>query len=230
MRLSLHARMMNYESSGSNKLLIRTPVIVKVDGHQFGALTAGLSKPYDRGVINAMAHATKTMVENGPAKFGYTYSDKAFFLLIDYEGEETNTLAGGDSQAIASIIASSFARDFIEGLPLETEYDDMMYGASFSARAFNVPREEVTNYFIYRQNGAEAKLIYALGRMHVSQEMKGVRPQEMEALLKEMGHSKYDCEDIDWKGAYVDEDECELRVASRFSSNRALIDKYLSGD
>lgn len=132
-----------YEHRYRIKLTRRTPVIIRVDGRAFHTFTKTL-KPFDVRISDAMQIATeKTAKEVAGCKISYVQSDEASFFLNDYNELDTEAWFDYNLQKVCSITASIF-----------TAYFNQAYNgerlANFDARAFNIPREEVVNYFLWR--------------------------------------------------------------------------------
>jgi tRNA(His) 5'-end guanylyltransferase len=120
-------------------------------------------------------------------KLGYTQSDEITLLLTDYDTLTTDGWFDYAVQKICSVSASmatmafnKFFRDnfsdwlddnvvyteFGGELPLEckTYSRAINTGAMFDSRCFNIPKEEVTNCFIWRQQDATRNAIQMLGQ------------------------------------------------------------------
>lgn len=111
------------------------------------------------------------------------------------------------------------------------------YGAIFDARVFNLPLDEVTNYFIYRQNDAirNAKMSFARKYFSNSQ-LQGVSCIDaLEKVKKEYNVDFYDMPLIQQRGFTIDRKETEdgdfkPNVDENipvFKDNRDYIEKYL---
>ena len=107
--------------------------------------------------------------------FGYTQSDEITLILIDYKKLNSEAWFDYEVQKMCSIVASmatmafnrlfmyeyeEFNRWIYEGSPTDEDkrlndvyYNAMCKGAMFDARAFNLPKEEVTNNIYWRQRG-----------------------------------------------------------------------------
>lgn len=161
----LGTRMKKYEDINRFYLTRRMPMIIRVDGKAFHSYTKGFKKPYDETFVNTMVETGKAlMTEIQGSKLAYIQSDEISILATDYE--ELNTQAWFDKnlQKIVSVSAAvATARfNFIryngcnKNLP------------TFDSRAFVVPKEEVCNYFIWRQQDATRNSIQGLGQFHFS--------------------------------------------------------------
>jgi tRNA(His) guanylyltransferase len=145
---SLGDRMKEYEDCYRITLTRRTPVIIRVDGKAFHSLTTKCKKPFDKDFMNAMLYAaSQTSLQMQGFKLGYVQSDEASFLLTDFDEINTEPWFGNNLNKIVSISSSYMTAFFNQGWIWVRE--DKSVGV-FDSRAFNVPIEEVANYFLWR--------------------------------------------------------------------------------
>ena len=181
----------NYENRSKTYLVRRMPVIIRLDGKAFHTFTKGLKKPYDEIFHNTMNATMKYLCENiQGCKLGYTQSDEITLLLTDYDTLTTDAWFGYSVQKMCSVAASMATMAFNKFFAYEYEelnrmvsewessdddvdymytvYDKMVQGAMFDARCFNIPEDEITNCFIWRQQDATRNAIQMLGQCHFS--------------------------------------------------------------
>ena len=185
-----------YEEIPKTRLMRRCPVICRLDGKAFHTFSRGFKRPFDDVLIKTMQETAKYLCENiQGCQLAYTQSDEISLLLIDYQRFETSAWFDYEIQKMVSISASmatlEFNRQFLDsvnewqsncGLKEETDSDiiEQLYklqdtyieaeykGAMFDARVFNIPREEVTNYFYWRQLDASRNSIQMVGQANFS--------------------------------------------------------------
>lgn len=188
---SFAVRMKSYESVSQLTLMHRTPVIVRVDGKNFSKLTRSMRKPFDRGLtecMHAAAHRLVTEAQN--CRFAYVQSDEISLLLTDFRTLTTDPWFANSVQKICSISSalatSGFCEEFIKQFPDRTESGKFPV---FDARCFNLPREEVANYFVWRQRDAERNSVSMAAQACFSQkELQGAdRSQMLEMLMLKKG-------------------------------------------
>ena len=185
-----------YENIPKTKLIRRTPVIIRIDGKAFHTFTKGFKKPFDDILIKSMQETMKYLCENiQGCILGYTQSDEISLLLVDYKNLNSSAWFDYKIQKICSIAASmatmAFNKSFtknaeefmtdcassyeMEGLCgkgteeyklCEVYQKAIEKGAMFDARCFNIPKEEVTNYFYWRQLDAIRNSIQMVGQAH----------------------------------------------------------------
>ena len=182
---AIDCRMKNYyEKRADYALTRRTPVIIRIDGRAFHTFTKNITKPYDKIFHEAMNNTMQYLCkEIQGAKFGYTQSDEISILVIDYDTLETDAWFDYRIQKMCSIAASMatmrFNQVFRENVANYSQgrvMDDYIKslclarnkGAMFDARCFNIPEEEVANYFISRQQDATRNALQMLGQTYFS--------------------------------------------------------------
>ena len=187
----------NYEDRSRFYLLRRTPLIIRLDGKAFHSFTRGFAKPYDKIFHNAMEETMRYLCQNiQGCKLGYTQSDEITLLLIDYDTLTTDAWFDYNIQKVCSVSASmatmmfnktfkelvdqeewgwnnGFTPQCVEIQESHRKYVEILRkscnkGAMFDARCFNIPKEEVSNCFIWRQQDATRNAIQMLGQCNFS--------------------------------------------------------------
>lgn len=184
---ALGNRMKAYENISRLSLTRRVPVIIRLDGKAFHTFTKGLQKPFDKILITTMQRTMQYLCENVQnCVFGYTQSDEITLVLIDYKTIKTDAWFGNGVQKMASVAASMatlvFNRYIMEAVEKYEDYlfeawnttdEEWKYGetlrnkifqAMFDARVFTVPKDEVCNCLIWRQQDATRNSIEAVGQ------------------------------------------------------------------
>ena len=171
-----------YEKIHKTRLMRRCPVICRLDGRSFHTFTRGFKRPFDDVLIKTMHETAKYLCENiQGCQLAYTESDEISLLLIDYQRFETSAWFDYEIQKMCSISASmatmAFNRIFSETVsdlkvdntkPMDRYFEVAYSGAMFDARVFNIPREEATNYFYWRQLDASRNSIQMVGQANFS--------------------------------------------------------------
>lgn len=189
---SLGERMKEYESVSRNFLMRKNPVILRLDGKAFHTFTKGMKRPFDDILMETMQETAKQLCEEIQCcKLAYTQSDEISLLLIDYETPETETWFNNNVQKMTSLSASMatlyFNTIFQEKVnekinstspyytlgieDLKNRYAKKFNKALFDSRAISVPKEDVINYFIWRQEDATRNSIQMVGQANFSQDM-----------------------------------------------------------
>ena len=150
----------NYEDRFRFKLTRRTPVIMRLDGRAFHTLTRGLDKPFDETFISSMVFtAEKLLDEIQGAKCAYVQSDEINILITDFDKLTTDAWFDYNIQKMCSIASGIASVEFSEELGKTGIFD---------CRVFNIPKEEVTNYFIWRQKDWERNSLQMFAQSHFS--------------------------------------------------------------
>ena len=203
----------NYENRAKTYLIRRTPVIIRLDGKAFHTFTKHLQKPYDKVFHNAMNATMKYLCENiQGCKIGYTQSDEITLFLTDYDTLTTEAWFGYNVQKMCSVAASMATLAFNKALKSELETyqlewsfgftpqsvriqeehkqyvqnlaDAVEKGAMFDARCFTLPKEEVINCFIWRQQDATRNAIQMLGQCNFThKELQGKSCVDIQDML-----------------------------------------------
>ena len=181
----------NYENISRYYLTRRLPVIIRIDGKSFHTFTKHFEKPFDDVFVKTMQETMKYLCENiQGCVLGYTQSDEISLVLTDYAELTTDAWFGNNLQKMCSVSASmatlafnkAFSRNTSkQSKQLYTEYLDekdasyiealeiaMNKGAMFDSRVFTIPKEEVCNYFIWRQQNATHNSIQSVGQANFS--------------------------------------------------------------
>jgi tRNA(His) 5'-end guanylyltransferase len=126
------------------------------------------------------------------AVFGYTQSDEISILLRDWPDLNTQQWFGGVVQKIVSVSASAAAAYFNRYIRTNHQTIYMVElprdaVAMFDSRVFQLPKEEVVNYFLWRQQDASRNSVQMLGRHYFSHsELMGAScSQIQDKLMKE---------------------------------------------
>lgn len=177
-------RMKGYENVTKNYLTRRTPVIIRLDGVAFHTFTKGFDKPFDELLWVTMTQTAQYLcreVQN--CVFAYTQSDEISLVLIDYQNLNTDVWFGNNIQKITSVIASKASVYFNDTLhanafdefSVSTDEDRRAFLKNilnkvvfFDARCFNIPKEEVLNYFIWRQKDCQKNSVSAIAQSYFS--------------------------------------------------------------
>ena len=250
-------RMKEYEKVSRNFLVRRTPVAIRLDmraGHTF---TKGFRKPFDEYFTSAMEATMLQLCENiQGCIFGYTQSDEITLILQDYKTIKTDAWFEYNVQKLTSISASMatlyFNRAFHSNV---MEYNEQFYynrdvhiederyydalnsalenGAVFDSRAFNIPKEEVTNLIYWRQLDAMRNSVLSVGQAHYShrtlenKSCKDIKemliadgmPWEDITIADQHGRACYHDEEINW---VIDEAMPILK-----GEDREYLEKYI---
>lgn len=203
----------NYENVNRFYLTRRMPVIIRVDmraGHTF---TKGMNKPFDDVFVKTMQETMEYLCENiQGCVLGYTQSDEISLVLVDYAELTTGAWFGNNLQKMCSVSASMATlafNKFFSGRVQEFMYDccdefgdDVLpekqndyelahnvyfkkfNAAMFDSRVFTIPKEEVCNYLIWRQQDSTRNSIQSVGQANFSQkELHGKSCNNIQDML-----------------------------------------------
>ena len=184
----------NYENISRYYLTRRMPVIIRIDGKAFHTFTRGFKKPFDDIFVKTMQDTMKYLCENiQGCVLGYTQSDEISLVLVDYAELTTDAWFGNNLQKMCSVSASmatmAFNKFFYINMPADEENSGTYYkalekGAMFDSRVFTIPKEEVCNALIWRQQDATRNSIQSVGQANFSQkELHGKSCNNIQDML-----------------------------------------------
>lgn len=188
-----------YENKYRLYLPERIPVIIRLDGKAFHTFCRGLKKPFDDLFISVMQDTMLDLCKNiSGCKLGYVQSDEISLLLVQTR-DESQPWFDNNIQKIVSVSASmatlyfnknfekrvfelmeNYAKDKSDYTEEELKYidklDSKIYTAMFDSRIFVLPKEEVNNYFIWRQIDCTRNSILSLAQsLYSDKEIHGIK-------------------------------------------------------
>lgn len=191
---AMASRMKRYEAAALQRLTPRVPVIARIDGRAFHTFTRGCTRPYDEDLHTCMWTAAKALCADiQGCKMAYVQSDEISLLLVDYESINSQPHFDYEVPKLVSTAAATasvtFLIEFLNRFPNRAA--NLMQGRglpTFDARFYNVPREDVANYFIWRQRDAERNSLAMLSQSHYShKELHGKDREAQQDLLYAKG-------------------------------------------
>lgn len=193
---SLGDRMKQYEYVTRNYLTRKLPAIIRIDGKAFHSFTRGFKKPFDEIFVKSMQETMKYLCENVQGcVLGYTQSDEITLVLVDYQSIEACSWFDNNVQKMCSVSASmatmAFNRFFVNNCHQwyedNIDFDELILntdasirtlfnaytkacekGAMFDSRVFTIPKEEVVNVILWRQQDATRNSIQSVGQANFS--------------------------------------------------------------
>lgn len=182
---SLGNRMKGYELAAEGERLdVRLPVYVRIDGRSFSKFTRGLERPFDVRISRAMIETTKGLVERTHARLGYTQSDEISLVYLA-DGERSDILFNGRKQKLTSVLAALATALFTAAIP--DEWRTRL--PHFDCRVCGLPSQtEAANMFLWRWKDATKNAIQMVAQANFSaNQLHGKHGSQMVAMLKEKG-------------------------------------------
>ncbi len=191
----------NYENRSRSFLTRRTPVIMRLDGKCFHTLLRDFDKPFDEEVSRAMVVSALTLVKQMQGvKCAYIQSDEVSILITDFDSLNTEAWFNYNVQKMTSVAAAIMSVRFS---------DYIQKNAYFDCRVFNIPKEEVVNYFVWRQKDWERNSLQMLALAHFShRQLDNKKASDIHEMLHTKEINWADLDDK-WKNGvfmHVDED------------------------
>lgn len=233
-------RMKSYEQVSRIKLPKRMPIIIRIDGKAFHTYTKNLVKPFDENLMNAMAMTAQYLCQNiSGCKLAYYQSDEISLLITNDDKLTTEAWFDNVLQKMVSISAS-IATAYFNSLNWEGKPEQL---AMFDSRAFVIPKDEVNNYFLWRQNDATKNSISMVAQSQFKQsELQNLNGSQMQdKLMIEKGINWNDLETSKKRGLCVQRKELVKVRGQRnpfyidldipvFSSDKNYVNKWLKRD
>lgn len=189
--VKLSDRMLSYQQVSEGNLMRRQPVIIRLDGKAFKTFTRNLIKPFDSDLSQIFQYVCFKLKEKiQGTKFIYQQSDEISLFLCDYDKITSDSWFDYRIQKMTSISASLTSVLFNQGISQIIEkYENLLSEkpenneqildriniwktklncAMFDSRVFNLPEDEVCNYFIWRQQDAIRNSKQAMGQAFFS--------------------------------------------------------------
>lgn len=231
---NLGDRMKTYENVTRTYLTRRTPVIIRIDGKAFHTFSRGFDKPFDNVLVKTMQETMKYLCENiEGCVLGYTQSDEITLVLCDYKKLTSQAWFDNNIQKMCSISASmatmAFNDNFAEivsmsfadlsaddyvNLPyFRGAHERMIYKqAMFDSRVFNIPKEEVNNCLLWRQQDATRNSIQSVAQANFShKQLEGKNCNELQEMLwQEKGINWNDYPTHLKRGSCCVKEQCEI--------------------
>ena len=180
--MDLGDRIKSYEKTFRQSALRRMPLMIRVDGRAFHTFTKGCKRPFDSDLMHAMVNsALYTAKDMQGFKMAYIQSDEASFCLTDYDTFETEGWFSYELPKVISISASTMSVAFNKYFPTDKL-------PVFDSRAFTVPKEEVSNAFLWRAKDWERNSLQMYARTFFSQkQLHKKKRDEMHEMLHSIG-------------------------------------------
>ena len=218
----------NYESRSTQYLTRRIPVIMRIDGKAFHTYTSNLNKPFDDGLISDMNTTATHLCQNiQGAKCAYVQSDEISILITDYDNLQTNAWFDYNVQKMCSVSAG-FAVGKFNQLRLLRIVDkpqtrsivvkdvESITIANFDSRVFNIPKEEVANYFLARQKDCVKNSIAAVAQsLYSHKELEGKNQSEQQELIFQKG--------LNWNNFEVGKKRGRFIVKNTYANDKKVI-------
>lgn len=265
---SLGDRMKSYEDCYRTHLPIRMPVILRIDGKAFHSYTRGCKRPVDEGLVECMNLTAMALCkEVQGCRLAYVQSDEISLLLTNYQTVDTQSWFDNNLQKMVSISASVASVTFTENSyriwgfhdnAEGTGFEGMGYTSSitkpafFDSRAFVIPKEDVCNYFLWRQQDATRNSVQMLARsLYSHKQCEDKNNSQLQEMIFQKGINWNDCPVPQKRGRCIVKQETEkesynpkeqknvISVRSEwvvdnnipvFSSDRAYIDRFVYPD
>jgi tRNA(His) 5'-end guanylyltransferase len=201
---SLGDRCKHYESISEHYFTPKIPIIIRVDQKAGHTWTKGLQKPFDPTYVSCMFESAKEVAKQMQGcKALYTQSDEVTFVLTDDATIETQQWFGGRQNKIESVTAAMMTAYFNMNWQWRKNTPNYI-SAVFDARAFQCPKEDVANVFLWRVKDWERNSLNMYCEQFFShKELDGKCGVERHEMLYNIGHNwATECTDQQKNGSW----------------------------
>lgn len=204
---TLGTRMKSYENCYRAHLPIRLPVILRIDGKAFHTYTKGCKRPWDDNLVKCMNLTAMELCKRVQGcKLAYVQSDEISLLVTNYEGLDTQSWFDNNIQKMVSISAAIasvtftteswriWGQDVCDSTAGELISNPIIKPAFFDSRAFILPKEEVNNAFLFRQQDATRNSVQMLARtLYSHKECTDKKNSALQEMCFQKGINWNDC-------------------------------------
>jgi len=239
-RLSLGDRMKSYERVWTQTLPMRMPLIIRLDGKAFHSYTTHAEKPFDDHLMKVLDETTQILMkEISGAMIAYVQSDEVSILVNSYRNHEELPWFANELPKILSVSAGMMSAHFtaksyqiwqknsemIESIKKTYPEDqrngvlisDLYRPAVFDSRAFVMPENDVSNYFLWRQRDCIRNSVNTVAREYFSQ--KQLFKKSTDEVKKMLLEKDVDLDDQEAWEPYYTRGRCIFRTPSQISDN-----------
>jgi len=222
---SLWDRMKKTENVNRNYLMSNSDVIIRIDGKAFTNFTKWLEKPYDDLLIKTMQTVVLRLIKDIPwFKLAYLQSDEISIRINDTDTIQTQGWFDYNINKINSICASLMTGYFNE------IWSGNNKTAFFDCRCFNIPREDIANYFLRRQKDWYRNSVQMYARSKFKQkELQGKKMSDIFDMLYENWYEPRTSLDWVYKNwTFISKDRVMYDVLPNFDDINWLIQDILT--
>jgi tRNA(His) 5'-end guanylyltransferase len=219
--------MKSYEKCLDTRIVPHVPTILRIDGKAFHTYTKKCVRPYDIGLMMCFWKAVQGLYRELHFDLAYGQSDEVSLLFYKPDTFSQEEFEGRVFK-LASIGASAMTAYFNK----EAQYKDNLCNrlALFDCRVFQLPRNEVANYFIWRQLDATRNSIQMLGHTNFSpKELHGKNTNQIQDMVfKKTGFNWNDLPTI-WRRGWCCDKTLKINEGIPiFTKNKYFIENYLT--
>lgn len=193
---TLADRQKNYEVPYEYIITRRLPIIIRVEGRNFGRICRNLKKPYEPLLLEAFVNTALSMIsEMDGSIFCYSFSDQLIFVLRNDQNFISDAWYNNKVQDIVSIVSSLCTYYFHQEV-VKTNLE-LLGPTIFRTKIFALPSiTEVVNHLIWKQqqcirNAINKSTQFILnkeyGKKEASKKLNNKTHPEKIKLLQETG-------------------------------------------
>jgi tRNA(His) guanylyltransferase len=222
---SLGDRMKLFEGAYRFCFSPRMPIIIRCDGKAFHSYTRGCKSPVDENLVEVMnLTAIELCNQVQGCQLAYIQSDEISLLLNNFKTYDTQSWFDNNIQKVVSVAASIAGATF-------TALSGKIWGgtikpATFDARAFVLPKEEVCNGFIWRQQDATRNSVQMLARsLYSHRECNNKVNSELQEMIFQKGQNWNDCPTSQKRGRCVVKQTITLKSLNPITKTEVVAER-----
>jgi len=214
---SLGDRQKGYEDAFRHHLPMRMPVMLRVDGKAFHSYLKEVKTPFHKGIVDCMNETAKYLCEHiQGAQIAFIQSDEISILINNYKELNSQAWFQNNIQKMVSVSASMasviftmnsdkiWGDDSIDGGDGYPIYLPLRKPAFFDARAWVLPKEDVCNAFLWRQQDATRNSVQMLARsLYSHKECNNKNNSELQEMCFQKGINWNNCPTSQKRGRCV---------------------------
>lgn len=178
-----------YENRQKYYLNRRIPVVIRLDMKAAHTYCKSLNNRFDPNFIKVMNLAAIKLAESiQGAQILFLQSDEISILLHDYKSLVSDAWFDYNKSKIETISSSIASVEFTNNSSFI--WKGLIKSAYFDSRSFNLPENEVNNYFVARQRDCVKNSIQALGQtLYSHKELNRKNMSQVQNMCFEKGHN-----------------------------------------
>jgi tRNA(His) guanylyltransferase len=223
---NLGDRMKGYEDANRIVLPRRMPVLMRLDGIAFHTYTKGLKRPVDDNLVHVMNETAMELCRNiQGVKVAYIQSDEISLLINNYEELETQPWYGNNVQKMVSASAAMASSAFNELSPLI--WNGKSKRALFDSRVWVHPKEDVNNYFLWRQNDASRNSVQSLARtLYSHKQLIGASNSKLQEMCFQKGQNWNDVPTAQKRGRCIVKNAHARSITNRKTGEMIVVSRW----
>ncbi len=187
-KTSLGDRMKMYERKREERFIPLIPIVARLDGRAFHSFCRGMDRPFDVAMSNCMLQAAKYVFEATGANIAYTQSDEISLLFYSDNVKSQVFFDGRVQKMVSNLTAEVMSEFMLQAINAWGQEMVRKKRPRFDCRVWQLPMEEVHNYFRWRVRDAiKNSVSMAASAYYSHKELEGKNGSERHDMLHAKG-------------------------------------------